>query len=296
MSKPPVALAKSTSTATGLLAPIQLILRGQELSQTRQVQWRILPALHSIKHGMINCNLKPKTSNKLTKPKKPTRPKKTTKPSQPMSVVGSETEDNRPVRQTNLNQSQQQMLVTSETIVPGEDSKVVEEEIITTKMTRLPGKKKTQLSQTTIIKSGDQLAWKNQDAKRTTSEGVKSPPAAEPVSKVGELSQESVPVPEGWLANSYNPSQPFPPLTSAEKTMPPSQYFAYRAHQEEQAFLEWVERYQLRPWLDSVKKGRLIVQNLIEVWLSSSDSIAKLALGSHDQSSGHKENLKVLDH
>ncbi|KAI9602439.1 hypothetical protein KEM48_002066 [Puccinia striiformis f. sp. tritici PST-130] len=64
-----------------------------------------------------------------------------------MSVVGSETEDNRPVRQTNLNQSQQQMLVTSETIVPGEDSKVVEEEIITTKMTRLPGKKKTQLSQ-----------------------------------------------------------------------------------------------------------------------------------------------------
>ncbi|KAH9453013.1 hypothetical protein MJO29_007990 [Puccinia striiformis f. sp. tritici] len=78
--------------------------------------------------------------------------------------------------------------------------------------------------------------------------------------------------------------------------MPPSQYFAYRAHQEEQAFLEWVERYQLRPWLDSVKKGRLIVQNLIEVWLSSSDSIAKLALGSHDQSSGHKENLKVLDH
>ncbi|KAI9609766.1 hypothetical protein KEM48_002760 [Puccinia striiformis f. sp. tritici PST-130] len=238
--------------------------------------------------------------------------------------------NNCPVRQTNLNESQQQMLVTSETIVNGEDSKVVEEEIITTKKTRLPGKKKTQLSQSLrseaptpalidppankqLLKSlginspgrskgllPSLFPGFNAQAPQlypsllpiaakmpsgSTSEQVKSPLAADPVSKGGEL----VPADMDNLLEKY--------LSQESKPIPEGcQYFAYRAHQEEQAFLEWVEMYQLKPWLDSVEKGRLIVQNLVEIRLSSSNSIGKLALGSHDQSSGHKENFKVFNH
>ncbi|KAI9602443.1 hypothetical protein H4Q26_001732 [Puccinia striiformis f. sp. tritici PST-130] len=367
MSKPPVALAKSTrlsrSTTKIATAPTSSN-RSTSSNPANRLRTRASSNASSTMEDPARLTLnqtwddqsQPPTEDEeqVPKPKKPTRPKKTTKLSQPTSVVGSKTEDNCPVRQTNLNESQQQMLVTSETIVNGEDSKVVEEEIITTKKTRLPGKKKTQLSQSLrseaptpalidppankqLLKSlginspgrskgllPSLFPGFNAQAPQlypsllpiaakmpsgSTSEQVKSPLAADPVSKGGELvpadmdnllekylSQESKPIPEGWLANPYNPSRPFPPLTNEEKSMPLSQYFAYRAHQEEQAFLEWVEMYQLKPWLDSVEKGRLIVQNLVEIRLSSSNSIGKLALGSHDQSSGHKENFKVFNH
>ncbi|KAI9631654.1 hypothetical protein KEM48_014640 [Puccinia striiformis f. sp. tritici PST-130] len=269
MSKPPVALAKSTrlsrSTTKIATAPTSSN-RSTSSNPANRLRTRASSNASSTMEDPARLTLN-QTWDDQSQPQ-------TEDEEQPTSVVGSKTEDNCPVRQTNLNESQQQMLVTSETIVNGEDSKVVEEEIITTKKTRLPGKKKTQLSQSlrseaptpalidppataTTKKSGDQLTWKK----------WRLVPADMDNLLEKYLSQESKPIPEGWLANPYNPSRPFPPLTNEEKSMPLSQYFAYRAHQEEQAFLEWVEMYQLKPWLDSVEKGRLIVQNLVEIRL-----------------------------
>lgn len=70
-------------------------------------------------------------------------------------------------------------------------------------------------------------------------------------------------IPEGWLANPYNASRPFPPLSEAEAAMGLEEYFAYRADQEEAAFLAWVEEKRMRPWLKRVEEGRQMIEELM---------------------------------
>ncbi|KAI8453300.1 hypothetical protein BY996DRAFT_4583345 [Phakopsora pachyrhizi] len=77
------------------------------------------------------------------------------------------------------------------------------------------------------------------------------------------FSQDPVPVPAGWLPNPYNPARPFPPLTDEECRMPLVEYFAYRAQQEEDAFLQWVEEKRMKPWLEAVENGRKLVEDMI---------------------------------
>lgn len=113
---------------------------------------------------------------------------------------------------------------------------------------------------------------------------LKNPPATLPIVPEPEillkqyLEQEPAPIPEGWLPNPYNPSRPFPPLTPEEAKMPLSEYFAYRAKQEEDEFLKWVEEKQMKPWLEAVERGRQVVEAMIELRKSqrttSTDTIA----------------------
>ncbi|KAH9814337.1 hypothetical protein DFH28DRAFT_305318 [Melampsora americana] len=76
-------------------------------------------------------------------------------------------------------------------------------------------------------------------------------------------SSQPTPIPPGWLANPYNPSRPFPPLTEQEAAMGLEEYFAYRAEQEEAEFLAWVEEKRMRPWLKRVEEGRQMIEELI---------------------------------
>ncbi|EGG05124.1 uncharacterized protein MELLADRAFT_116884 [Melampsora larici-populina 98AG31] len=76
-------------------------------------------------------------------------------------------------------------------------------------------------------------------------------------------SSQPASIPPGWLANLYNPSRPFPPLTEQEAAMGLEEYFAYRAEQEEAEFLAWVEEKRMRPWLKRVEEGRQMIEELI---------------------------------
>ncbi|MBW0523555.1 hypothetical protein O181_063270 [Austropuccinia psidii MF-1] len=90
------------------------------------------------------------------------------------------------------------------------------------------------------------------------------PPDSEAEAILNEyLGQSGESIPAGWLPNPYNPSRPFPPLTAEEAKMPLSEYFAYRARQEEEAFLTWVEEKRMKPWLEAVDRGKLMVKELI---------------------------------
>lgn len=70
------------------------------------------------------------------------------------------------------------------------------------------------------------------------------------------------PVPNGWLPNPLNPQRPLPPLTEEEKAMKLPVYYQYLAEKEEQAFLDWVDKSLMAPWLKKVEVGRQMIRGL----------------------------------
>ncbi|EFP83779.2 uncharacterized protein PGTG_09492 [Puccinia graminis f. sp. tritici CRL 75-36-700-3] len=407
VSKPPVALGKSTrlsrSTSKGASAPTSnRSTTSNTVNRPRtRASSNASSTIDNITRQTINRNGEDQSQSPtedeepVVKPKKTQRQKKpTTKPSQPSSVLGSETEDHRPVRQ--MSRSQNTIVDQRElsTVGRGDESKVEEEEEISNKKTRVPGRKKGPISQSLrseappqvapnkkLMKSpeihspeGDQSTTRPKAlmpslfpgfnpqapqlyptlltvaAKRAASTarptgpaplekskpvgpkelapsrfpgfhpqappldsnpvpvaakkpaadstaGPRSPPGAEErrakaagrqdkeeeeeeeatkapatVDQVNidgllkeYLAREPGTLPEGWLPNPYNPSRPFPPLTEEEGQMPLNEYFAYRARQEEEAFVQWVDEKILAPWLAAVEDGQLLLQSFVDL-------------------------------
>jgi hypothetical protein len=112
------------------------------------------------------------------------------------------------------------------------------------------------------------------------------------------LAREPGTLPEGWLANPYNPSRPFPPLTPEEAQMPLNEYFAYRARQEEEAFAQWVDEKILAPWLAAVQHGQLLLESFVDLRKSqrpSNKNLKQMATSSAAAELEGKENKRELN-
>ncbi|OAV99424.1 hypothetical protein PTTG_04515 [Puccinia triticina 1-1 BBBD Race 1] len=181
-SKPPVALGKSTrlSRSTSKAASASTSNRSTTSHPAQRPRTRASSNASSTIDNATRQTInqtgddqsQPQTEDEevVAKPKKSQRQKKPVKPSQPSSALGSESEDYRPARQ--LNRSQNTMADKRElsTVGPGDESRVEEE--ITTKKTRVPGKKKAPLSQS--------LSRSEAPAQPAPKERMKSPEIGSP--------------------------------------------------------------------------------------------------------------------